>query len=159
MPKFLCYCPDYPNSLDRRLAVRAEHLVAAKSDLESGVQSELAPPSLSTSAPLLSSPPSLSSHPPPLLVLSLKPPPHPLPTPSHQPPPKTNQVVTGSPFLPRPGTSQRDTPVQDKPNIAGSYMIYQYDTLEQCLERLKADVYYTAGVWDKERMQVEELLG
>lgn len=38
-------------------------------------------------------------------------------------------------------------------------MIYQYDTLEQCLERLKSDVYYTAGVWDKERMQVEELMG
>lgn len=41
MPRFLCYCPDYPNSLDRRLSVRPEHLVAAKADLESGLQSEL----------------------------------------------------------------------------------------------------------------------
>lgn len=39
MPRFLCYCPDYPNSLQKRLSVRPEHLVAAKADLESGLQS------------------------------------------------------------------------------------------------------------------------
>lgn len=36
MPRFVCYCPDYPNSLERRLSVRAQHLVAAKADLAKG---------------------------------------------------------------------------------------------------------------------------
>jgi hypothetical protein len=35
----MIYCPDYPNSLELRLSVRAEHLVAAKADLASGAQS------------------------------------------------------------------------------------------------------------------------
>jgi uncharacterized protein YciI len=65
----------------------------------------------------------------------------------------------GSPFLPRPGTSQRDTPpAAGTPNIAGSFMVYQFDTLEECVKRMQEDVYYTAGVWDKERMEIEELL-
>jgi uncharacterized protein YciI len=45
------------------------------------------------------------------------------------------------------------------PNIAGSFMIYRFDSIEECWARLKADVYWTAGVWDKERMEVEELIG
>lgn len=64
----------------------------------------------------------------------------------------------GSPFLPRPGTAQRDSPPPaGTPNLAGSFMIYQFETREECVARLQADVYWTAGVWDKERMEVEEL--
>jgi len=40
MPRFLCYCPDYPDALERRLAVRPDHLVRAKKDLADGTQSE-----------------------------------------------------------------------------------------------------------------------
>lgn len=40
MPRFLCYCPDYPDALERRLAVRPDHLVGAKKDWDNGVQSE-----------------------------------------------------------------------------------------------------------------------
>ncbi|GFZ48085.1 hypothetical protein JCM24511_05833 [Saitozyma sp. JCM 24511] len=106
MPRFLCYCPDYPESLEKRFSVRPQHLVAAKADLDSGVQ------------------------------------------------------IMGSPFLPRIGTKQRDAVLPEgTPNIAGSFMIYRFDTIEECWARLKADVYWTAGVWDKERMEVEELIG
>jgi uncharacterized protein YciI len=123
MPRFLCYCPDYPNSLEKRFSVRPEHLVAAKADLDAGVQSEF------------------RRH-------------------FATPYPADMVKVTGSPFLPRPGTSQRDAVLPEgRPNIAGSFMIYQFDTLEQCWDRLKADVYWKAGVWDKERMVVEELIG
>lgn len=65
----------------------------------------------------------------------------------------------GSPFLPRPEDPQRTAELPEgTPRIAGSFMIYKLDTLDECWARLKADVYWTAGVWDKERMQVEELL-
>ncbi|RSH85295.1 hypothetical protein EHS25_005102 [Saitozyma podzolica] len=113
MPRFLCYCPDYPDSLEKRFSVRPQHLVAAKADLDSGVQSA-------------------------------------------QPP----LCVHGVPFLPRIGTKQRDAVLPEgTPNIAGSFMIYRFDSIEECWARLKADVYWTAGVWDKERMEVEELIG
>ncbi|EIW69896.1 hypothetical protein M231_00930 [Tremella mesenterica] len=38
MPRFLCVCPDHPDILDKRLAVRPQHLVRAKPDLENGTQ-------------------------------------------------------------------------------------------------------------------------
>lgn len=37
-------------------------------------------------------------------------------------------------------------------------MVYKMDTLEQVWTRLKEDVYWRAGIWDKERIIVEELL-
>jgi hypothetical protein len=37
-------------------------------------------------------------------------------------------------------------------------MIYKFDTLEACLARIKEDVYYTAGVWDRENMRIEQFL-
>ena len=42
MPRFLCYCPDYPDSLQKRLAVRAEHLSGAQADKDAGLQGETA---------------------------------------------------------------------------------------------------------------------
>ncbi len=44
-------------------------------------------------------------------------------------------------------------------NLAGSYMILKFDNLDECWARLKRDVYWTQGVWDKERVIVEELIG
>jgi hypothetical protein len=108
MPRFLCYCPDYPDSLEKRFSVRPQHLVAAKADLDSGVQSAFTP-----TCPLCRSPTDFDSHLP----------------------------VMGSPFLPRIGTKQRDAVLPEgTPNIAGSFMIYRFDSI-------------------KERMEVEELIG
>ena len=42
MPRYLCYCPDYPDALERRLAVRPKHLEGAKKDWADGIQSERA---------------------------------------------------------------------------------------------------------------------
>ena len=40
MPRFLCYCPDYPHALQKRLSVRALHLEAAQADTDVGLQGE-----------------------------------------------------------------------------------------------------------------------
>ena len=62
-------------------------------------------------------------------------------------------------MLPRPGTKAREQQLPDgQPNIAGSSMIYVMPSLDDVWKRLKEDVYWTAGIWDKERLIVEELL-
>nr|ODN89944.1 hypothetical protein L203_01861 [Cryptococcus depauperatus CBS 7841] len=105
MPRFLVYAPDYPDYLEKRLAVRAEHLARAKLDDNAGI------------------------------------------------------VLCSGPIVPRPGTKAREASLPEgTPNIAGSFMVYQMDTLEQVLDRLKEDVYWKAGIWDQEKIIVEELL-
>ncbi|WVQ70676.1 hypothetical protein IAR50_000198 [Cryptococcus sp. DSM 104548] len=105
MPRFLVYAPDYPDYLEKRLAVREEHLARAKPDNESGI------------------------------------------------------VLYSGPILPQPGTKAREATLPEgTPNIAGSFMVYKMDTLEQVWDRLKEDVYWRAGVWDQKRVFVEELL-
>jgi hypothetical protein len=42
--------------------------------------------------------------------------------------------------------------------MAGSMMIFHSDTLDSAWERIKSDVYYTAGVWDQGRVVVEEFI-
>jgi hypothetical protein len=42
--------------------------------------------------------------------------------------------------------------------MAGSMMIFHSDTLDSALERIRSDVYYTTGVWDKGRVVVEEFI-
>lgn len=41
--------------------------------------------------------------------------------------------------------------------MAGSVMMLRYDTLEEAWERVKWDVYWTAGVWDHDRLVLEQL--
>ena len=41
----------------------------------------------------------------------------------------------------------------------GSVMIYRYPTIEDAWARIKADKYWTGGVWDKERVVVKEIIG
>lgn len=85
---------------------------------------------------------------------------------SHQPPRNHCRVssayhltVYSGPILPRPGTKAREASLPEgTPNIAGSFMVYKMDTLEQVWARLKEDVYWRADIWDKERIIVEELL-
>jgi hypothetical protein len=40
MPIYVCHCPDYPNSLDKRLSVREAHLKDAGKDKEDGISRE-----------------------------------------------------------------------------------------------------------------------
>lgn len=40
MPIYVCHCPDYPNALEKRLAVREEHLKRASQDKVDGVSRE-----------------------------------------------------------------------------------------------------------------------
>ncbi|ODN99478.1 hypothetical protein L198_03322 [Cryptococcus wingfieldii CBS 7118] len=105
MPRFLVYAPDYPDYLEKRLAVRAEHLARGQIDTDSRL------------------------------------------------------VLYSGPILPRPGTKAREATLPEGvPNIAGSFMVYKMDSLEQVWNRLKEDVYWRAGVWDQSRVIVEELL-
>ncbi|KAK1923136.1 hypothetical protein DB88DRAFT_541316 [Papiliotrema laurentii] len=43
MPRYLCYCPDYPDALERRYAVRPTHLERAKESWDSGFQVDGSP--------------------------------------------------------------------------------------------------------------------
>jgi hypothetical protein len=40
MPLYVAFCPDYPNSLEKRLSVREEHLKRAGKDKETGKSGE-----------------------------------------------------------------------------------------------------------------------
>jgi hypothetical protein len=65
----------------------------------------------------------------------------------------------GSPFLPQPTTAAFTAELAEgTPRIAGSFMVYTFDSLEECWKRIKSDIYYTSGVWDKENLRVEQLL-
>jgi hypothetical protein len=60
---------------------------------------------------------------------------------------------------PRPGTNARDQILPEGMlNIAGSFSIYVMPTLEDVWKRLREDIYWTADIWDKDRVIVEELL-
>ena len=66
--------------------------------------------------------------------------------------------VYGSPLAPRPGTKLHDAVLPEgTPRIAGSFMVYVFPSLEDCWARIKEDVYWTEGVWDKERLFIEQL--
>ncbi|WWC65045.1 uncharacterized protein I303_107659 [Kwoniella dejecticola CBS 10117] len=72
--------------------------------------------------------------------------------------PKGLMVYSG-PIAPRPGTKQHATPPPPgQLNLAGSFMVYQMNSLEEVWARLKEDVYWRKDVWDKERLIVEELI-
>jgi uncharacterized protein YciI len=151
MPRYLCYCPDYPDNLEKRLSVREAHLAMGQADKDSGAQRE-----------------SLLSHfagchrerrvaDDSLRYVVQK-------WQQHMYGGRVwiDVSVFGSPFLPQPGTTARERPPADvvngqKPNLAGSVMVYQLDSLEAMWDRLKRDPYWEAGVWDRERLTVEEL--
>lgn len=39
----------------------------------------------------------------------------------------------------------------------GSTMLYRFPTIEEAWERIKSDPYWVQGVWDKDRVTVNEL--
>lgn len=50
-----------------------------------------------------------------------------------------------------------DLPAGAKP-IAGSLMIFRMNTIEEVWTRIKDDVYWTQGIWDKEKVDVKEFM-
>lgn len=50
-----------------------------------------------------------------------------------------------------------DLPAGAKP-IAGSLMIFRMNTIDEVWERIKDDVYWTEGIWDKEKGDVKEFI-
>ncbi|WWD20699.1 hypothetical protein CI109_105175 [Kwoniella shandongensis] len=104
MPRFLVYAPDHPDYLEKRMAVRPEHLERSAKD--------------------------------------------------------GDIVLYSGPLLPRPGTKAREAQLPEgQLNIAGSFMVYKLDTLEQVWDRIKEDVYWRKDIWDKEKIIVDELIG
>jgi hypothetical protein len=67
--------------------------------------------------------------------------------------------VFGLGFKPSPSAPPHniDLPEGIQP-MAGSMMIFHSDTLDTAWERIRSDVYYTAGVWDQGRVVVEEFI-
>lgn len=67
--------------------------------------------------------------------------------------------VYGGAMLPHPNAPARSAPLSPgQVNYAGSFMVYRFETVDQVWDRLHEDVYWTQGVWDKERVIVEELI-
>ncbi|WRT66767.1 uncharacterized protein IL334_003730 [Kwoniella shivajii] len=40
----------------------------------------------------------------------------------------------------------------------GSIMFFRFQSLEDTWKRIKEDVYYTGGIWDKEKLQIGEFI-
>ncbi|ORX41041.1 hypothetical protein BD324DRAFT_647938 [Kockovaella imperatae] len=101
MPRFLCYCPDYPDALELRLSVRARHLEDSDRDKEAGRQTD------------------------------------------------------GSAFLAIPGSEAASRTVPEgQPNLTGSFMIYNLETIDQVWDRIRKDAYWENNVWDREKLTV-----
>jgi len=49
---------------------------------------------------------------------------------------------------------QDGTQLADKPKMQGSLMVYSAASIDEVWKLVKEDVYYTGGVWDKERLQI-----
>lgn len=49
-------------------------------------------------------------------------------------------------------------PSKPNPGMAGSVMLFRFPTIEETWARIKDDLYWTAGVWDKENVRVNELI-
>ena len=59
----------------------------------------------------------------------------------------------------KPGTKDAEAVLPEgTANMRGSFMIYVYPDIDQCWARLKDDVYWKNGVWDKERSEIWPLL-
>ncbi|TKA79882.1 hypothetical protein B0A55_03661 [Friedmanniomyces simplex] len=54
------------------------------------------------------------------------------------------------------GGASLDEPVKEGegPKINGSVMMAVAESKDEVLEKIKADVYYTSGVWDVEKIQI-----
>ncbi len=108
---------------------------------------------------------SVSAHPPPstrLISASASSPPPFAPStcpPSH-PLPSFTPAVFGRAFLDDSvATKEAGKPTDQLPGMAGSVMILRFPTLAEAWARIKADKYWTGGVWDKDKVVVREIIG
>ncbi|KAJ9115875.1 hypothetical protein QFC22_005017 [Naganishia vaughanmartiniae] len=144
MPIYVCHCPDYPNSLDKRLSVRDAHLKDAGKDKEDGLSRELDSSRYCE--------PCADGH----LALSLSA----LESFGNV----SDCIVFGRAFLSPEYSTSSVNPApaipagQPNPGMAGSVMLLKFPTIEACWDRLKRDKYWEAGVWDKEKTTVVELI-
>ncbi|BEI82497.1 hypothetical protein CcaverHIS002_0303650 [Cutaneotrichosporon cavernicola] len=73
---------------------------------------------------------------------------------------KTGASVFGRAFLDDSvATKEAGKPADQLPGMAGSVMILRFPTIDEAWARIKADKYWTAGVWDKEKVVVREIIG
>lgn len=133
LPLFMAYCPDAPNALPARLEVRPAHFKRWAKDRESGraCTSLICPfPKITASSTALS--------------VDRR---------------AADLVVFGLGYLPPQDSPLRSAPVPAgiQP-MAGSLLIFHSESLETAWDRLKEDEYYTAGVWDKDKMVVNEFI-
>jgi hypothetical protein len=56
------------------------------------------------------------------------------------------------------GGAKHTDPSQPNPGMAGSLMHFKMASIDEAWARIKEDVYWTAGVWDKENTKVHELI-
>ena len=61
--------------------------------------------------------------------------------------------------MPVPGSAAESRAVPEGAlNLMGSFMIYNYDNIDQVWARIKSDPYWDANVWDREKLAVWPLL-
>jgi uncharacterized protein YciI len=82
---------------------------------------------------------------------------HPHPT-SHTSPNTTTNPAPTSTQLQNTGPNAEPAPETLPPPFAGSLMIFRAVDLEKAWERIKSDVYWTEGVWEKEECRVNEFI-
>ena len=68
-------------------------------------------------------------------------------------------VDFGLGYLPPPSSPlhSQTLPAGIQP-MAGSLMIFHSESLDTAWERIREDVYYTAGVWDKDKVVVNQFI-
>ncbi|WOO77891.1 Aspercryptin biosynthesis cluster protein B [Vanrija pseudolonga] len=57
------------------------------------------------------------------------------------------------------GGAERAADFDQVQHLNGSGLLYRFDTIEEAWERVKADVYWTGDVWDKDKVVVREMIG
>lgn len=69
-------------------------------------------------------------------------------------------AVFGLGYLPPAGSPLFNSPLvpAGKQPMAGSFMIMRQPDMDAMWKRIKDDVYWTAGVWDRETTQVGEFI-
>ncbi|THH20526.1 hypothetical protein EUX98_g8560 [Antrodiella citrinella] len=49
---------------------------------------------------------------------------------------------------------QEGSELTDQPKMRGSLLVYEAASIDDVWRLIKQDIYYTGGVWDKERLEI-----
>lgn len=138
---FYAYLPDANNVLAKRYEVRPMHLKRAEEDKKAGTLGAYRSLYLTLSFPLGED-------------ISIQ------RTPAKDKEADSQLLEFGRGYLPSansPLWTSPELPAGAKP-IAGSLMIFRMNTIDEVWERIKDDVYWTEGIWDKEKGDVKEFI-